>query len=301
MQKIFTNSYEPSGIVQLKDGQVLIADDDGLKPFSLWSFNSKSPFDTLHKSIKMTLSEPIIDDLEALTTDLKDNIYAITSHSLDAQGKLKKKRCQFVCFKLKKGKIKNVLVINKLRQWLIKQYPHLLKRSAKIKKVQKRQGLNIEALAYDPNTKQLLIGFRSPLNKDHKAIIIPLQLSTNASTPDLFSNALLKNQANKPIMLDLKGAGLRDFTYVPKLRGFLILSGSVCDSKKSTKLWFWQRDKKLCRVRIKGIKKLGRAEGITPVTLHNKKEGIMLVMDDGDQDTAQGGHYLFIAYKHLKM
>ncbi len=297
-QKKLPCSYEPSGLIQLTNGQLLVADDDGNKPFTLYGFNSFSPFDTLEKIKSFNLKPLLVDDLEALTIDSSDQIYAITSHSRDADGKVKKKRCRLLRLQLTGEKITEIFVIDELRTWLLNTYA-IFKKSAKIKKVQKKEGFNIEGLAHDPNQEQLLIAFRSPLSKNNKAIIVPLDVSKKT-----FNRSLLEKQKNKPIYLNLKGAGVRDLTYIPKLDGFLILSGSVCDSKKSTQLWFWQRsslcqDKQLRRVKIKGIKKLGRAEGISPVRWNNQEEGILLVMDDGDKYTEKFGHYLFIAYKHL--
>ncbi|MCU7958184.1 MAG: DUF3616 domain-containing protein [gamma proteobacterium symbiont of Bathyaustriella thionipta] len=214
--------------------------------------------------------------------------------SLNGKGKLNKKRNRLLRFTVKDQKVGDIKRIKNLRKWIITAYP-TLKKSAKIKKVQKNGGLNIEGLAYDKKHQQLLIGLRSPLNKKGHSIIIPMTL-----TRKTFKNKYFHGKPNELITLDLDGAGIRDFTYVPHLNAFLILSGTSSDSKKTSNLWLWKRGKKATKIKIDGVKKLGRAEGITPVKLKNKDAGIMIVIDDGDQESGRPGHYLFISYEQLK-
>lgn len=294
MKNKFINTYEPSGVTQLSDGQILVVDDDGLKPLSLFKLNRNKSFAQLNKVKEFNFSPIDVDDLEALTIDQNDYVYAITSHSLDGKGKLNHKRNRLVRFTLNHKKLAEITMIENLRQWLITSYPEL-KKSSRIKNVQNDGGLNIEGLAYDKNEQQLLIGLRSPLNKQDQAIIIPV--SMNEPT---FNNKLFNGKANELITLDLNGAGIRDFSYVQYLNAFLILSGTSSDSKKSAKLWLWKRGQKPVKVKIKGTKKLGTAEGITPVKLLNQDAGIMIVIDDGDRELDQAGHYLFVPYEDLK-
>ena len=290
----FINIYEPSGIAQLSNGQIVIVEDDGLKPVSLLKFNDSNPFEHLDKLNEFNFLPVEINDLEALTIDQHDHLYAITSHSLNRKGKLNKKRNRLVHFTLNDQAINEVTLLENLREWIIASYPEL-KKSTKIKNVQKNGGLNIEGLAYDKKKQQLLIGLRSPLNKQDQAIIIPITL-----TKQTFKNKLFNDKPHKLITLDLNGAGIRDLTYVPYLNAFLILSGTSSANKKSAQLWLWKCGKDAVKIKIKGAKKLGTAEGITPVKLLNKDAGIMIVIDDGEQESAQPGHYLFVSYDQLK-
>ncbi len=291
----FVNVYEPSGIAQLSTGQILIVDDDGSKPLSLLKLNDSNPFEHLDKEDEFNFAPIEVDDLEALTTDQYDQIYAVTSHSRNAKGKLKKKRNRLLRFTLKGQEPGEITLIENLRQWIITSYPEL-KKPAKIRQVQKKGGFNIEGLAYDKKENQLLIGLRSPLNKKHHSIIIPVTL-----TKQSFNNKLFNGKPDELITLDLQGAGIRDFTYVSHLNAFLILSGTSSARKKSAKLWLWKRGEEPVRVKIKGSKLAGTVEGIAPVKLLNQDAGIMLVIDDGDRGDCQPGHYLFVSYEQLKV
>ncbi|MCK5664853.1 MAG: DUF3616 domain-containing protein [Thiotrichaceae bacterium] len=290
----FINIYEPSGIAQLSNGQIIIVEDDGLTPVSLLKFNDTNPLEHLEKVNKFNFLPIDVNDLEAVTIDQHDHLYAITSHSLNRKGKLKNERNRLVHFTINDQAVDEVSLIENLREWIIASYPEL-KKSTKIKNVQKDGGLNIEGLAYDKKKQQLLIGLRSPLNKQDQAIIIPITL-----TKQTFKNKLFNDKPRELITLDLNGAGIRDFTYVPYLNAFLILSGTSSADKKSAQLWIWKRGKQAVKIKIKGAKKFGTAEGITPVKLLNKDAGIMIVIDDGEQKSAQPGHYLFISYDQLK-
>ncbi len=294
MINTFKNIYEPSGIIQLSDGQILIVEDDGVKPLSLLKLKDKKPYDHLKKLKGFKFPSIVTNDLEAITCDHQDHIYAITSHSLNAKGKYNKNRNRLIHFTLKQQKLASIKVIENFREWMLSSYPEL-KRSSKYKKVQKQGGLNIEGLAHDKKQNLLLVGLRSPLNKHKKAIIIPIDLNKQT-----FKNKSFTKQPHKLITLDLDGAGIRDFTFIKHLNAFLILSGtSASTDKKTAKLWIWKYGKKAVEVKVKGFKKLGTAEGITPVKLKNKKEGIIIVIDDGEEKDDKMGHYLFIPYEKL--
>ena len=297
MINTFKNIYEPSGIIQLSDGQILIVEDDGLKPLSLMKSNDKKPYEHLKKFKGFKFPSIVINDLETITCDHQDHIYAMTSHSLNAKGKYNKNRNRLIHFTLKQQKLNSIKVIKNFREWILSSYPEL-KKSAKLKKVQKQGGLNIEGLAYDKKQQQLLVGLRSTLNKQKNAIIIPIDLNKQTFK----KNKDFQGKAHKLITLDLDGAGIRDFTFVKHLNAFLILSGtSSSTDKKTAGLWLYKRGKKAIKLSIKGLKNLGTAEGITSIKLSNKDEGLMIVIDDGEEKHNKMGHYLFIPYDDLKI
>jgi len=289
----FIDVYEPSAIIQLKSGRLLIADDDGNKPISLLQFSQEKPFSHLEKLSESNFGNIEVDDLEGLSIGENHLVYAITSHSLNRKGKIKSKRNRLIRFQLKDQKIINPVAVENLRDWIVASYPQLRKAS-KIKKVQLDGGLNIEGLAYDKKPRQLLIALRSPLNSQGHAIIIPLDLN-----PDIFKNVLLNAKPKKTLSLDLAGAGVRDLSYIPYLKGFLVLSGTSSADKKSAQLWFWRRGENPKRLKIKGTRQLGNAEGIAPVQLPNGAQGIIIVSDDGDREKSRSGHYIFIPYSNL--
>ena len=109
--------------------------------FEQWT--TEGWIEQLDKEDEFNFAAIEVDDLEALTTDQYDQIYAVTSHSRNAKGKLKKKRNRLLRFTLKGQDPGEITLIESLRQWIITSYPEL-KRSAKIRQVQKKGGLNIE-------------------------------------------------------------------------------------------------------------------------------------------------------------
>lgn len=80
-----------------------------------------------------------------------------------------------------------------------------------------REGVNIEAVAHDPRTGQLLIGFRNPV-PGGQALIAPLRNL----------DAVLRGEVaefGSPIRLDLGGGGLRDMVWSDRHGAFLLIAG----------------------------------------------------------------------------
>jgi pSer/pThr/pTyr-binding forkhead associated (FHA) protein len=95
-------------------------------------------------------------------------------------------------------------------------------------------GLNLEGIAWDPNEGRLLLGLRSPqLGKN--AALVPVRLRDPQS-----AFAADNLQVETPIYLSLGGQGVRDITYDPKLRTFLIVSGMPeTEQKTDFGVWEW--------------------------------------------------------------
>jgi pSer/pThr/pTyr-binding forkhead associated (FHA) protein len=97
-------------------------------------------------------------------------------------------------------------------------------------------GLNIEGIAWDPNNERLLLGLRSP-QIGNQAIIVPLKLR-DPRGPFNVENIRVDDPA--VIVLSLDGQGVRDITYDPQLKNFLIISGAPETSPKTDfVLWEW--------------------------------------------------------------
>ncbi len=97
-------------------------------------------------------------------------------------------------------------------------------------------GLNIEGIAWDPNNERLLLGLRSP-QIGNQAILIPIKLR-DPRGPFNLSNLRVDDPAI--IFLSLDGQGVRDITYDPQLKNFLIISGAPETSPKTDFiLWEW--------------------------------------------------------------
>jgi len=291
--------FEPSGVVQLNDGRILIVEDEPTNPFAVLTSNPYDrsfSIDHVHQSLFLHPAMWRISDLEGATKDTDGTIYAITSHSRDNNGKRDPKREKLVQFSLEGDRLLTSNVRKDFRKKLIKAYP-ALKAAAKERDVKEENGLNIEGLTFSPDGKILWIGLRAPLF-DKNAILIGLlnpRQALESGEPFQFTNA--------HIALDLDRGGIRDIAYDRTLSGYLILSQREnTKEEKAFKLWLWNGDANSApgRVRISGVKKLKRTEGIASVNLMGKEQ-LMLVNDDGDRLKGKPASYLLIDYTQLKI
>ena len=284
----FNDVYEPSGVLQLNDGRILIVEDEKDHPFSLLQ-QTKTGFKrvNLKGSLRTSTGKkaPALNDLEAVTQDQAGWIYAITSHSRNSSAQRKNEREQLVRFQIKNNRISDyqIAISSRLMEAFVGVLP---------KKKQRRK-LNIEGLAYDPKHKHLLIGLRAPLLDDH-AVIIRLK---NPHT--LFNTQQDTSLKFEKISLNLKGKSIRSIEYDPILKGYLIVAGSVKDRRKAFKLWLWKADK-LHQVDLSKLGSIGYTEGIAPIKDHTGEPALLLVQDDGERGKA-AGHYLLISYEQLKI
>jgi hypothetical protein len=291
--------YEPSGIVQLRDGRVLVVEDEANQPFSLIKihplrsiestplkpseiFSKKGPY----KSFR------ILDDLEGVTTDKKGYVYAVTSHSLTSKNRLKQNRNKLTRFQISGSKIFAPVVVTNMRDKLIE-----LLSTHEINTAENE--INIEALSLNSRQDELLLGFRGPLDKNGNALIAAidnLDALFNKSFPVHFSSRLIK--------LDLDGNGIRGMAYDPHLQGYLIISGSSDKQSESklNQLWFWNGmpGAPARRAKIQGLKGLKNAEGVAPIEL-NGKSLILFVSDDGNKEENETGNLLLIEYDQLSI
>jgi hypothetical protein len=176
-------------------------------------------------------------DLEAVS-ELNGVIYWITSHGRNKDAEQKLPRHQFFATKItgdesilkQEGKSYTQLVLRdmiedpKLAQFDLK--------TAETIAPKKVGGLNIEGLTVTPEG-ELLIGFRNPI-PDDKALLLPLK------NPDKLINSDVEVHAEfgDPILLDLKGLGVRSIEYWSAHKIYLIIAG-VFDGGEEFKLYSW--------------------------------------------------------------
>jgi hypothetical protein len=95
-------------------------------------------------------------------------------------------------------------------------------------------GLNIEGMAFDPIRKRFLLGLRAPLMSGN-ALVVPVTLK-DPKGPFTLENLAVGSS----IQLPLGGQGIRDISYDPFLKSFLVISGAPEHGEKSSfKLWEW--------------------------------------------------------------
>ncbi len=280
----FLDIYEPSGVLYLSNGDVLIIEDDGRNPLHLISIADHSGFDFSGPFVTMKLSTPV-DDLEGITLGRDETVFLITSFSLDKKKKRKKKRQRLIQFQIKDDQVVHELHFDNLLPYLIQQLNKEEHFDAG-----GTDTLNIEGITFDTEMKRLLIGLRSPLTKG-KAIIVVLE-----NPYDIFSGTTPPLFAVNNIVVDLDGGGVRGITYDHSLNLYLI-SNEVENKKGKLRpgLWAWDGNSahKPIRISLPKMKGIKNIEGITPITL-GANHFLLLVCDDGDKKKGKGGHYIII-------
>ena len=280
----FAEIYEPSTIIQLADGRVLIAEDEGDQPLYL------SQVVNLDSNLKL---EPVrlqeidvaLDDIEGSALGKDGEVYLITSHSLSKKGKRKKKREVLVRLTFKNGEISE----NTSYAELLLPMKEALERESDIEAA-KLQQLNIEGLCFDSTKKMLLLGLRSPL-VGNKAIILVLE-----NPYAIFSEEQAPKFQQKKIYLNLGGGGIRSITYDSRYKVYL-LTNEIPNKKGKLRPAVWAWDGKphssptrVVLPKLNGIKNI---EGVTLVKL-KKNTFILMVSDDGIRKKKQGAHYYFL-------
>ncbi len=283
--------YEPSAILQLPDGRFLVAEDEPEHPFSLFRIGldgqvSNAPLNTQIMGTNKALQK--LDDLEGLTADQHGHIYAITSHSRNADGEQEKSRNSLVRFRIESDHIVDPIMVTGLKPALLEAHP-LLHAAAQIRDVKDDDGLNIEALEISHEPQRLLIGFRSPL-LDNRAIIATIENHTamfEVNEPARVSNVL--------ITLDLEGDGIRGISWLPLLNAYLVISGPASGKPVQFKLWRWsgRPEEPARRLSVPRLPGFEHAEGVCPAVINGQPK-IILVSDDGSRKQGRFARFLLL-------
>jgi hypothetical protein len=293
--------YEPSAVHQLADGRLIVVEDEERHPVDLLSPDEDGGFSAtpvfpaeLFDKDGPGADFRKLDDLEALDVDDEGRVYALTSHSRTSKGKVKQEREKLVRFEVEADELRDPRVVEDLKKQLMAAHP-VLKEAAEVDDVKDGNGLNIEGLAFDADRERLLVGFRGPL-VDGKAMLVAIE-----NVDEVFETGSAPRITEQESLLDLGGEGIRGMTYVPRLDGFLIISGPLEQLEDVPfRLWFWQgqADQPAQRVRVPGLNGFEHAEGITPLHWRGGEQ-ILIVSDDGDMDAGEPAQYLLLDYDQL--
>ena len=282
----FTDIYEPSGVVQLHDGRILLVEDEKEHPFSLLQLNQDDSFTRLPLSklvqTKNGIKKIKLDDLEAMTLGADNWVYAITSHSKTSSGKRKQYRERLVRFQVADEQLVNYQSLSSLRGMLSKALPR-----------QSMHKLNIEGLAYDHTTNSLLLGFRRPL-QHKKAIIVQL-----TQIDEAFKKSDVNLLSAKTTLVDLHGRSIRSLDYDPILQAYLLVAGSQKSRNSPFSLWLWD-GQAVKPVAITGLDSIAYTEGITSIKTASGEPALLLVSDDGKRGGTKG-HYIILPYNRLQI
>ncbi|MDO8958223.1 MAG: DUF3616 domain-containing protein [Rhodocyclaceae bacterium] len=286
-----TGIYEPSAIQQLPDGRFLVVEDEKEHPFSLVTIRadgtvSSNPLVTAMPDTASAFGK--LDDLEGIATDAAGFIYAITSHSRNSAGAVKKSREKLVRFRIDGNRAVAPVVVTELKTALTAAHPALAA-AANILDVKAGGGFNIEALEMTPDRQRLLIGFRSPLI-DRRALIASIENPTA-----VFEAGAAPRISSRLDMLDLGGHGIRSLSFIPALMGYLVVSGPVAREPVQFQLWFWsgQPGDRPRRVSVPGLPGFEHAEGVSPAIIDGRQR-IVIVSDDGSRKDQRFARYLLL-------
>lgn len=281
--KSFHKLYEPSAVVTLPNGNVMIFEDEGGDVVTVHRISEEKGELFLEKVDSSVPTLPV-DDIEGAVLGANEAVLAITSHSRNKKGKRKSVREKLVSINLKSSDTSTISTEDLVEQ--INQ--HLVPIDRQLKDDLKK--LDIEAISFTGNGENLLIGLRDPVYQG-KAIVVELinlvEVLTQESWPKL---------SHQPILLDLGGAGVRAMTY-DKKREIQYIVSEVEHGKKAkmqARLWAWDKEKEsVDRMTFKGIKKLNNIEGVTIVEYANQ-EYLLVVCDNGDKSKKRDANYAFI-------
>ena len=169
-------------------------------------------------------------------------------------------------------RISNAEAIGGLKAWLADNVAELHGTGSEIGD----HVLNIEALAWDPVGKRLLLGLRAPV-VDGQALVVPIKLVDPAGS---FSRDNIR--ADGPaVRVDLGGDGIRSLEYDPALNAYRLITGATLNEEtRDFRLVEWDgRDGTPVRDIALYSKKL-KPEGITNAALYGKQTKV-IVFDIG--------------------
>jgi hypothetical protein len=293
-----TGVFEPSAIQQLPDGRFLVAEDEKAHPFTLLTLRA----DGTSASTQLLAPGPDadaalskLDDLEGITADAAGFVYAITSHSRNADGEEKKSREKLIRFRIEGDRAVAPVVVKGLKAALTAAHP-VLAAAAEITDVKAEGGLNVEGLEMAPDGRRLLLGFRSPLHEG-RALVAAIE-----NPREIFEAGAAPRISPRLDTLDLGGHGIRGMSWVPALAGYLVISGPIAKERTQFRLWFWsgRPGDAPRRVSVPGLAGFEHAEGVCPAIVDGQPR-IVIVSDDGDRKERRPARFLSLEPGQLQI
>jgi hypothetical protein len=261
-------TFEASGVAHVPGTAGVLFVDDGRTREIFWmevgaDGSQSSP------AVRIPLAADITD-LEGITSD-GTSFYVVGSQSKKT-GYQGDGLVRFT-FDAQNRRIESVERIQGLKAWLAAHVPELEGTARQIGDA----ALNIEAVAWDPLAKRLLLGLRAPVVNGH-ALVVPLKLKDSRGA---FSATNLVVDGST-IRLPLGGAGIRSLEYDPTARAFRVITGAGLNAEdRDFRILEWTGA--TSPGSLKEIATFGRdlkPEGITRAMLHGRPVSLV-VFDTG--------------------
>ncbi|MDO4769727.1 MAG: DUF3616 domain-containing protein [Brachymonas sp.] len=291
----FQNIYEPSAVQPLADGRLLVVEDESARAFSVLKINADNTLsedaaatETLRQSLRGELS-----DLESLTVDAQGRFYAATSHSelkANQGGGRRAQRERIVRFAISNNRIQDMRDGPNLKE--------ALQKSAAVQQaVQGQAGgpvdfsrMNLEGMAYNPKSKQLLLGLREP-QVNGKSLIVTVK------NPDALFDRGAAPEFGEVFALDLKGSGVRSLMYHAASNTYLIANETykTDTDKPSSQLWLWDGRTQSAprKVHLPELATLKNAEALAVTTVRGKPQ-LVVLGDNGSTKKQRGASYFIV-------
>lgn len=289
----FSALYEPSGAQQLPDGSMLIVEDEAQRAMNILTVGPDGGLvENTIANLRLTRSfGRELNDMEGLAVDQKGNIYATTSHSSDKNGRRQTAREQLLRFNISGSQAGNIATITTLRDDLADSATIAAAIKARTSQVANFDELDIEGLAYDDKTQELLLGIRDPV-VDGLTMIIPI---TNPA--EMFDN----NSApafSAPIFLDIAGGGIRSLHFDKVLDKFII-ANELEDEEgdKFSQIWTWSGDAQdePVAMNLPELTDLKNIEAISTIDVDGESK-LVFMADEGDAKKGIKARYVILDY-----
>ena len=247
-------TYEASGVAQVRGTNQLLFVDDG-RTREIFLMQLAADGTQLGAALPIALGADVTD-LEGITFD-GVHFYAVGSQSkrtgFDGDGLVR------FSFDTATRRVGSVERIQGLKAWLAANV-------AELRGTESRVGddvLNIEAIAWDPRGRRLLLGLRAPV-VDGAALVIPVK-SIDSTAAFARENVRVDGGA---IRLQLNGAGIRGLEYDQHAAAFRVITGAAANEESlAFRIVEWDGQSATPSRELFSFDRRLKPEGITPIEL----------------------------------
>ena len=293
----FTDIYEPSAVQQLADGRVLVVEDEASRAMSVMTIaEDGSLVENASADVRITRAfGRKLNDLEGLSIDDGGNVYTVTSHSLNNDGERKPDREQLLRFQIQGSSVGEIQSYTGLRDAIAGDDAVRTAIQAQSGQEPDFDALNIEGLSYYKEAGHLLIGLREPMAADRSLILV-------MTNPDDVFDAGAAPRFSDPILLDLRGGGIRALSYDPVLKSFLIVNEiEGYEGNRYSQLWSWSGDPDTAPepVALPDIINLNNVESIDSIIVQGEPR-LLLMSDEGNEKKNRPARYMMLEYDQIE-
>lgn len=289
-EKSGADVFNASELVPLADGRFLFCDNNlNTELIELRLDATGAMVGGLKRQKIGNLPDGAVDDMEGMTiveSNGVQTIFVATSMSLKKGNVKAKKRSERgeefsprnALLRIAVGKTGRLSaeVIPDFKHWLLERSPDLRKAA---RRLPDDDGLNVEALSWDPKHGALLFGVRSPSPKG-RPIILRARLKSVDGPWDVSNFEVLA-----PISLDIEHAGdiqgIRSMEFDPSRNAHLVVVGNATSASKAPfELYLWDGNEAGRTTKFRNVKfaRSMRPEGVAHGIIDGR--GCVVFVDD---------------------